>query len=442
MKALIVEPSRVFQRYLVSTFEKSGFETVVAISGKTAHEAVAGQMFDLVCVSLHLDDMSGIELCTQLRRKFPAWPIIMLTSDDDKSTLESSMRSGITEVFLKSNLHEFAGYVSNFADQAKSMAKLDGIVLYVEDSKTMLAFTRRVMNELGLRLEHYTHAEAAYIAYEEKDFDLVLTDVMLEGQMTGLALVRQIRKLPGYKGRVPILALTGLDDVARRLELLRAGASDYVSKPVLAEELAARVRNLVVSKQLFDRVDEQQRRLQELALTDQLTTLYNRHYLMDQAPKRISEAARHQFPLSLIVIDVDHFKKINDSHGHHVGDLVLVSVAQLLKSMCRQEDMLARFGGEEFVMLLGHCDMENGVRKAEIMRQNIEALCPEGLRVTASFGMATLRTPDEGDFKQLFLAADKAVYAAKHAGRNQVVAAAPLVPHSLGGSGDISTAVH
>ena len=216
-----------------------------------------------------------------------------------------------------------------------------------------------------------------------------------------------------------------MDDVARRVEILRHGANDFVSKPIVEEEFHARVSNLITSKQLFDQVRHQQQLLRELATTDQLTKLYNRHYLNDAAAQAISNAVRHKQPLSLFVIDLDHFKNINDEYGHDRGDDVLSAVGGLLKKSSRDGDIAARFGGEEFVLVLTHCALEDAQKKAEAFRLELEKLKPGGLLVTASIGVASLDITQENtmDLKALFKQADQAVYIAKENGRNCVVLA-------------------
>ena len=159
----------------------------------------------------------------------------------------------------------------------------------------------------------------------------------------------------------------------------------------------------------------------KLALTDHLTGLYNRHSLNDIGPKYISNAHRHKTPLSLFVIDLDHFKNVNDTYGHGVGDIVLQAVSAVLQDVCRTEDIVARFGGEEFIMMLTNCDINHALEKGEKLRAAIESCKPEDLVITSSIGAAELI---EGDsFETLFNRADQAVYEAKDTGRNKVVAA-------------------
>jgi two-component system cell cycle response regulator len=191
--------------------------------------------------------------------------------------------------------------------------------------------------------------------------------------------------------------------------------------PVQEEELMARAKNLIVNKQLLDKVKLQGKHLEKLAMTDQLTSLYNRHFLADVAPRKISEACRHGFAISLIVIDVDYFKLVNDTHGHARGDIVLVEIAKILKNACRKEDIIARVGGEEFVIILSHCGGKDAEIKSGVLCKEIESLNPGNIPVTASFGVAGLAVGKQCDFDELFTVADDAVYKAKAQGRNCVI---------------------
>lgn len=240
--------------------------------------------------------------------------------------------------------------------------------------------------------------------------------------MSGTALVRAIRHHADEdKRRTPVVAMSSFSDDARRMELFRCGINDYVQKPVFAEELTARVSNLMRTQLLLKQLGVQQERLRDLALVDQLTGLYNRHFLMDVIPKRISQALRHDYPLSLVIVDIDKFKLVNDTLGHSVGDEVLSAVGAGLKKSCRSEDIVGRYGGEEFLILLDHCNLAEAKQKSESIRQMIEQLEPAGTAITASFGVCCLRVDEAEAFASLFERADLAVYRAKDEGRNQVV---------------------
>lgn len=424
MNVLYVEPSKTYQRVLKDIFYEYDFDDVALCA--TAQEAmnqIEQQDFDLICIAMYLRDMDGAELCKQMRecKKLKHVPIILITSKEHKETLNKSISAGITDIFQKNDVDAIRAYLQNFKEYT-SYNELEGHILYLEDSMVIANMMIAVLEDLGYTIDHFTHAEDGLEALQKNEYDLILTDVVLAGKMSGLGLVRAIRGLENKKNALPILAMSGFDDTSRKIELLRVGANDYVSKPVINEELSARVVNLITNKKLLDRVESQQARLHDLAMKDQLTGLYNRHFLSEMAPKKIGESRRHKIPLSLIVIDVDKFKPINDTYGHSTGDEVLKELGKLLKASCRQEDFAARFGGEEFVLLLSHCDLDNAVKKAERMRIEISELKPSGLDVTASFGVATLPIDqDHCDFSALFSAADRAVYIAKETGRNKVI---------------------
>ena len=423
MRALIVDSSKSFRTMLASVISDGGLDVVQVETGKKALGLLQNNRFDLVCVSMFLDDMDGVIFSSYLREEplTKHIPLIMVTASEDQRALEKAIAIGVTEVFSKKNLDAISTYVDSFVAQHGQADRVAGRVLYVEDSQSVAAMTMAMLETHGLEVDHFIAAEEAYEAFQKTDYDIVLTDVVLEGRMNGVALVRALRSLDSTKARVPILAVSGFDDAVRKIELLRSGANDYVSKPTLDEELLARITNLLINKQLLDRIEAQQARLHDMAMRDQLTGLYNRHFLMEMAPSKISEAFRHKFPCSLVMLDADKFKDINDTHGHAAGDIVLQELAGVMADACRREDIAARFGGEEFVLLLSHCSAADAVKKADLIRQTIEALRPAGLKITASFGVAEIDLSQRCEFDDLFKSADEAVYEAKSSGRNKVV---------------------
>lgn len=422
MRVLVVEPARLYQRLLGSMVADVGGEVDLASNADDARAYLSAHDYDLLFVAAVLGDNSGVELAEQLKQETRHANLIvnMLTSETDKSVYTDALQRGISEVFHKADLEEVSEFLSQFNNKQGELIET-GTILYVEDDLAMSQYITAVMKDAGFDVVHSTNAEEAFKLFSQQTFDLVATDFVLAGRNSGISLVRKIRNLGGAQAQIPILVMSGSEDTATRVAILESGASDYVAKPVLVEELVARLRNLIRMKKLFERVEAQRRELQKIAMTDQLTGLYNRHSLSDMAPKYLSEACRHGTPLSLIVVDVDHFKKVNDNYGHSVGDVVLVELGALLKRSCRNEDFAARFGGEEFVLLFPHCSLDDAANKAELIRKEIEALQPEGLSITASFGVSSLSLEKLCTFDELFNDADKAVYEAKEGGRNRVV---------------------
>lgn len=181
------------------------------------------------------------------------------------------------------------------------------------------------------------------------------------------------------------------------------------------------MHNLITNKRLLDKVHDQCRELFALATTDQLTGCRNRHGLMDFSENFLSQATRDGYPISLLLLDLDHFKQVNDTHGHAVGDEVLEAIGKLLNASFREEDLVARFGGEEFIVLMDRCDAESAKITAEDLRQKIERLKPSNLQISASIGLTSMEIGQDANFETLFSLADKSVYKAKGLGRNCVV---------------------
>ncbi len=423
MRVLIVEPSKTYRHVLSGLFSDAGYEAVGVGSGKEGLVSGEKEEFDLICSSYLLPDMSGIDFTRKLRKNGrQQLPIILLTSEEDTGVLIKALRAGITETFPKSNLVELEEFIIDFQESSQSTTSgLSGRVLYVEDSRSAAHVVKKYLMKHGLDIDHFPDAEQALEAFDPDKHDLVLTDVILSGPMSGLSLARAIRRMGDTKRNIPILAMSGEDDVSRKIELLRGGVNDYVSKPVVEEELLARVRNLIENKQLLDQVERQRKRLKELAHTDQLTSLLNRHCIVDVVPKLIKKTADEKKRLSVIIIDVDHFKKINDQYGHATGDAVLAETARLLKESCSPDDLAIRFGGEEFVLVLPDCDSKQAQKRAQTLRKAFIDLKPEGISITASFGVTTASARHLSNFNTLFEIADKAVYTAKENGRNRVV---------------------
>jgi len=423
MKALITEPGKAYRQLLETVCHAVGFKPLFVTDTHEALQYLSLHSVDLVLTSLQLQDSDGITFCKKIRelKDTKHTPVVLLTAEKNKTISGPATQAGITEIFHKSDIPRLQTYLNELSNRVSTRRNMDAQVLYVEDCLSVARLTTRILEEMGLAVDHFTHAEQACEAFRTTNYDLVLTDILLAGNMSGIDLVRAIRGTEGDKTHIPVLAMSAQDDSARKIELLNCGANDYVAKPILKEELMARVHNLITYKKLLDKLRAQQHLLQELAMTDQLTELYNRHFLMELAPKHISEAFRHKHPLSLIVVDLDNFKTVNDTYGHGMGDIVLTQTARLLKTTCRNEDIAARFGGEEFVLILRHCDAESARKKAELLRMRISDLNPEGIAVSASFGVAELPLDNACKFDTLFSAADHAVYEAKTRGRNCVV---------------------
>lgn len=258
-----------------------------------------------------------------------------------------------------------------------------------------------------------------------KPVDVVLCDLEMP-DMDGLKFLDLQR---GREDRrdVPVIILTGREESEQKIKALERGASDYITKPFDAGEMLARVKVQLKIKRLQDSLKEQNRKLEELSNTDPLTHMANRRFMMRTLIQEFQRSQRANHPLSLIMADIDHFKAINDSYGHQQGDVVLKAVAETICGHLREYDLAARFGGEEFALVLPETDRLHATQVAERIREMIGRLkfdgALDGLKMTISLGVATHPDKTIKNVEDLIRLADDALYAAKREGRNLVVVA-------------------
>jgi diguanylate cyclase (GGDEF)-like protein len=254
--------------------------------------------------------------------------------------------------------------------------------------------------------------------------DVVICDLVMPG-LDGVGFLRLKSARPDAV-HVPVLMLTSADDTNRKVEILERGAADYVTKPFHPRELLARVRTLCRQRVLQEELEIANLKLYELSCTDALTAVFNRRHFNSTLEAEVSRHQRYGTPVSLILVDVDHFKSVNDRFGHTVGDAVLREIADTLRLVVRKADVVARYGGEELAVILSNTGEAGAVILAERLRSAIERLehhDHEGhpFRTTASFGVAALEQGETGISTEALLGrADEALYVSKKTGRNRV----------------------
>ncbi|WP_295624971.1 response regulator [uncultured Nitrosomonas sp.] len=423
MEGLIVEPSRTYQKLLSSAIELGGLETKQVSTGSEALMLLRNQPFDLVFIAMHLQDMNASKFSSHLRADSHTCqiPVVMITSNEDKELLDEAFSAGVTEIFAKHELDKITSYAARFSKKKYSKT-ISGHILYIEDSQTTANQTLTILQDNGYTVDHFTSGEEGMLAFHKNVYDLVLTDMLLKGKLNGRGTVKAIRQLEGQNKNIPLLIFSVLDDVAHKAELLRLGANDYVTKPLIQEELLARINNLITGKKLLDKSIAQQNLLQEIAMKDPLTGLYNRYFLLEAAASKIRDATRHNIPCSLIVINTDHPRLINENYDHSRSDIILKDIASLLRKSIRREDIAARFDGEELVLLLSHCNIADATIIAEKIRKSIENLQPSSLNTTVSIGITETHHEFALDFSDLLRTAREALHLAQLNGGNEIVA--------------------
>ncbi len=302
-------------------------------------------------------------------------------------------------------------------------------LLLIEDSAAHRAEIRRVLEPSGL-FNHILEAEDGIEGLKlliSERVDLVLCDLEMPGLDGEKILQIKESRLAGRE--IPILFLTASTDLERHVRLLESGASDTITKPFHPADLLARMRLHLKIKRLQDELREKNDVLSAMSTTDHLTSLRTRRYLGEVLAVEVLRAKRYGSPLTVIMADLDHFKSVNDTYGHATGDIVLKGASEVLRDNLRATDVAARWGGEEFLVVLPETDLDGGTLWAERWRGGIEQSDFESsdgrhLKVTLSVGVAAYE-PSIANAEVLIDVADKALYRAKEGGRNQVVVQEP-----------------
>jgi diguanylate cyclase (GGDEF)-like protein len=292
----------------------------------------------------------------------------------------------------------------------------------VEDSRVSLEVYAQRLERRGYAVTTAISAEEARVELETGLPDLILLDVFMP-KVSGFDFVRELRA-DSKTARVPIILISALSDTKHIVEGLELGANDYVTKPIVMPILTARMEALLRSSELVRRLEVQSELLSKLAAFDDLTGVYNRRSMFHHLEAELSRCRRYGRSIGILMVDIDHFKRVNDEHGHLVGDQALRWVAATLQNELRSMDFLCRYGGEEFCAILPETNRAGVARAGERLRAAIERTLFEHdglqLSLSISIGGASWSAEESSEFPDLLARADAALLEAKRGGRNQV----------------------
>ncbi|MBV5338318.1 MAG: diguanylate cyclase [Deltaproteobacteria bacterium] len=296
--------------------------------------------------------------------------------------------------------------------------------LIIDDSVTVREQIIRTLETFGL-FSRYYEAEDGLEGFKKllsSPVDIILCDLEMP-RIDGFKFLSMLKSRPELQD-VPVIILTGMEDRERKIKGLEQGASDYITKPFDPEELVARVKVHLKIKKLQDELKRSNELLLELSNTDHLTCLFNRRYMMEVLDKEVHRSSRKGGSLSLIMLDIDNFKKVNDEFGHLQGDAVLQMVALQLQKELRSYDYAARYGGEEFVVILPDSALKDTLLVADRIRLAVQETIfnepLEKLRLTVSMGVACFSREHSPTVDAFIKLADDALYRAKANGRNRI----------------------
>lgn len=303
-------------------------------------------------------------------------------------------------------------------------------VLVVQAEQAERAVQRALFTEAGMSVvEACSGAEALDFLATDRP-DLVVLGRTLP-DMDGLDLLPRLKS--GELDFVPVLVASHRGETAERVRGLQLGADDYIPRPCDPAEFLARAKALLRTKQVHDRIRKLQITLEQMVVSDPLTGLHNRRYLMDRMLQEMQRSDRHGEPLALAMVDLDAFKNINDQFGHVLGDKVLRAVGSAISKSVRVSDIAARYGGDEFAVILPQTPAEGAMRVCERLLRNISEVILQDetgktFRITASLGLAYYPADDVETPEDLVHSADGALYGAKRSGKNRYTAVRPVQP--------------
>ena len=449
-RILVVDDVPANVKLLEARLAAEYFEVRTALSGREAVDVARRERMDLVILDVMMPGMDGFEVCRALKSapETAHVPVIMVTAldeaDDRVKGLECGADDFLTKpvsdialvtrvkslvrlkmVFDELNLRA-ATLQSIGADPSEILAPGSdpgGRILVVDERPSSVLKIGAALAE-AFQLTFETDPAAALAEAGSGAFDLLLVSLTL-AEADGLRLCSQVRAVEAAR-HLPVLLITDPDESTRLLRALELGVNDYVIRPIDVNELRARVRTQLRRKRYADRLRDMLSNAMQLALTDPLTGLHNRRYLDNHLKSLAERAAVDDKSVALLIFDIDFFKGINDTYGHEAGDDVLREFAARLKRGVRGIDLVARLGGEEFVVVMPETDAAYASVIAERLRRDVEREAfatrgGEALHVTVSIGVAEFRGASDS-VDALVKRADQALYSAKRRGRNRVVA--------------------
>ncbi|MGI9415959.1 MAG: PleD family two-component system response regulator [Hyphomicrobiales bacterium] len=450
-RVLVVDDILANVKLLEAKLTAEYFDVLTARSGVEALDVIQRSVPDIILLDVMMPGMDGFEVCQRLKSNPHTQhiPVIMVTALDQPQDRVKGLEAGADDFLTKpvSDVALFSRVKSlvrlkmltdelrsraatsermGLLDQEvqESMARKPGKVMLIDDKASSV---ERLMGALAEphNVTVIQDPQQALFEAAEKNWELLIVSLNLQ-EFDGLRLCSQLRSLERTR-QMPILIIVEPHDNARLLRALDMGVNDYLMRPIDKNELLARVFTQLRRHRYTERLRDNVQQSMEMAVTDPLTGLYNRRYMETHLGTLIDQAANRGKSISILVIDIDYFKAVNDNHGHDVGDQVLQEFALRISGNIRSIDMACRYGGEEFVLVMPDTDMTVAYRIGERLRQVVASVpfdvgVSKGpLDITISIGVSTMQGPGDTP-EDVLKRADQALYRAKRDGRNRVVA--------------------
>lgn len=451
-RVLVVDDIFPNIKLLEVKLKREYFDVITAQSGEEALKKVETDSPDIILLDVMMPGMDGFEVCRRLKEN-PATehiPVVMVTALTDTADRIKGLEAGADD-FLSKPVNDVALFarvkslvrlkmtidewrvrentasqlgVNNNKATVNSIPYSNARILLVNDISFETSKIQDTLRQDEHQVSVFESGHAAIDSLKTQDYDMIMVSLNLQ-QEDGLRLCSYFRSNEKTRA-LPLIMISDNQDIVRVAQGLELGAHDYIVRPLDKNEVIARTRSQIRRKRFQEQLRSNYEESLNLALTDQLTGLFNRRYLTTHFTKLLENAKVSGKSLCVLIFDLDHFKSVNDTHGHAVGDEVLKVFAERVSNKVRSFDLLARIGGEEFVAVLPDITQEIATQIAERLRESIETepftvSTPEGfLKVTTSIGGAII-TPGTASAEEALKRADDALYEAKKTGRNLVV---------------------
>lgn len=420
-RVLIVDDEMMNLKLFKAYLQTENYDIITAENGREALFQANQNPPDVILLDVMMPGIDGFEVTRRLKQNedTAGIPIILVTAlsgDDNKSRgLDAGADEFLTKpvnraelVARTSSMIRLKRFQEQLRGRQRSQLQVDApednpasehqrvstILVVEDDDKDALLLQKQLGTEPYI-VKRVTSGEAAVREALNQPIDLILLDIMLPG-IDGFEVCRRLKGDDQVK-HIQIVMLTSLRDLEYRIQGTELGADDYLVKPVEPRELKARVQALLKKKRYVDKLHHKYEKVLNRAISDGLTGLYNHGYFQSYFEREIKRSLRHKHPISLLLLDLDNFKLINDRAGHLTGDRILIHIAQIIKSNVREIDFTARYGGEEFAVILPYAGIEEARDIAERIRQAItQVLTVPGMRnvrqpVSASIGVSFAR---------------------------------------------------